>query len=152
MFTKVFRIGNDAEIRFTPKGDAVLNLSLAYNYGRKGDDGKRPTQWVEGSLWGKQAEALQPYLLKGSQIGATLDDLHIEIYEGKNGAGHKLVGRIINVELVSNKFDSKPVEPPQENPIAEALKREAREDKQSTAKSAAKAKGDFDDFDDDIPW
>ena len=112
MFTKVFRIGNDAEIRFTPKGDAVLNLSLAYNYGRKGEDGKRPTQWIDGSLWGKQAEALQPYLLKGSQIGATIDDLHIEKYDGKNGDVYKLVGRIINIELVS----SKPAEPPQDKP------------------------------------
>lgn len=99
MFTKLFRIGNDPQIRFTQKGDAVLGLSLAYNYGRKGDDGKKPTQWVEGSLWGKQAEALEPYLKKGGQVVCTLDDLHIEEYEGKHGAGHKLVGKIVGIEF-----------------------------------------------------
>ena len=103
MFTKAFRIGQEPNLRYTQKGDAVMGLSLAYNYGRKGDDGKKPTQWVEGSLWGKQAEALQPYLQKGGQIVATLDDLHIEQYEGKNGPGHKLVGRIVGLELVGGK-------------------------------------------------
>jgi single-strand DNA-binding protein len=92
----------------------VLGLSLAYAYGRKGEDGKRPTQWLDGSLWGKQAEALAPYLLKGGQISATMDDLHIEEYEGKNGKASKLAGRIVNIELVSsgqserNQVPSKP--------------------------------------------
>lgn len=103
MFTKLFRIGNDPQVRFTQKGDAVLGLSLAYNYGRKGDDGKKPTQWVEGSLWGKQAEALAPYLAKGGLVVCSLDDVHIEEYEGKNGAGHKLVGRIVGIEFAGSK-------------------------------------------------
>lgn len=96
----LFRIGNEPQLRFTQKGDAVLGLSLAYSYGRKGDDGKKPTQWLEAALWGKQAEALAPYLQKGGQIVASVDDLHIEEYEGKNGPGHKLAGRIVSIELV----------------------------------------------------
>jgi len=136
MFTKLFRIGNDPVIRFTQKGDAVLGLSLAYAYGRKGEDGKRPTQWLDGSLWGKQAEALAPYLLKRSQISATLDDLHIEEYEGKNGKASKLAGRIVNIELVSsgqserNQVPSKP-EPRQ---------------------PSAKPSSNFSDMDDDLPY
>ena len=62
------RIGRDVELRYTPSGDAVCNIALAVDYGRKGQDGKRPTQWYEVSLWGKRAEALQPYLLKGGMI------------------------------------------------------------------------------------
>jgi len=110
MFTKAFRIGNQPLIRHTPKGDAVLGLSLAYAYGRKGDDGKKPTQWLDGSLWGKQAEALAPYLNKGGQIVATIDDLHIETYQGKNGEGHKLVGRIVNLELLGGKPEGQTVQ------------------------------------------
>ena len=34
------RIGRDAEIRHTAGGDAVASLSLAFTYGRKGEDGK----------------------------------------------------------------------------------------------------------------
>jgi hypothetical protein len=37
------RLGRDAELRYTPNGDAVCNLALACEYGRKGQDGKRPT-------------------------------------------------------------------------------------------------------------
>jgi single-strand DNA-binding protein len=135
MFTKLFRIGNDPVIRFTKNGDAVLGLSLAYAYGRKGEDGKRPTQWLDGSLWGKQAEALAPYLMKGNQISATLDDLHIEEYEGKNGKASKLAGRIVNIELVSsgqserNQVPSKPEPRP----------------------SSAKPSSNFSDMEDDFP-
>ena len=62
------RIGKDAEVRYSPNGDAIANLSLAFTYGKKGTDGKRPTQWVDATLWGKRAESLAPYLKKGGQI------------------------------------------------------------------------------------
>ncbi len=102
MFTKLFRLGNDPQVRFTPGGDAVMNLSLAYNYGRK-VDGKKPSQWIEASMWGKQAEALQPHLGKGIQVVCTIDDLHIEEYEGKNGKGHKLVGKVVGFDFAGGK-------------------------------------------------
>lgn len=103
--TGVFRLGRDAELRRTPDGKAVVNLALAFNYGRKGDDGKRPTQWVEASLWEQRAEALAPYLRKGEAISCTLSDPHIETYEGQNGQGHKLVARVLDLELISGQGD-----------------------------------------------
>jgi len=99
MFTKLMRLGRDAEIRTIPSGESVCNLSLAYNYGKKGSDGNRPTQWVDGSLWGKQAEVLAQYLVKGKMVCVTLDDLHIETFQGRNGEGHKLAARVVNIEL-----------------------------------------------------
>lgn len=93
------RLGRDAEIRRTPNGDAVCNLSLAFSYGQRDSEGHRPTQWVDASMWGKQAEALQPFMLKGSVHCFTLSDIHIETYQGQNGEGHKLVGRVDSVEL-----------------------------------------------------
>jgi len=59
------RIGRDAEIRFTPGGEAVAGLSLAFTYRVKGE---KCTQWVDGSLWGKRAEALAPYLIDQPKI------------------------------------------------------------------------------------
>lgn len=93
------RLGRDAEVRFTQGGDAVASLSLAFSYGKKGADGNRPTQWVDGALWGKRAEALAPYLTKGILLAVTLDEVRIETYEGKNGQGHKLAGNVTQVEL-----------------------------------------------------
>ena len=36
------RLGRDAEIRTTSQGESVATLALAFSYGRKGSDGKRP--------------------------------------------------------------------------------------------------------------
>lgn len=93
------RLGRAAEIRYLPDGTAVANLSLAVNYGQKGNDGSRPTQWIDASMWGKQAESLAQFMTKGSVHCFALSDLHLEEYEGRNGKGVKLVARVDSVEL-----------------------------------------------------
>lgn len=106
MFTKLCRIGNDPQLRYTQSGTAALNLSLAYNYGQKGEDGKKPTQWLEAIMWGKQAEALQPYLAKGDQVVVSVDDLHVETYDRKDGGtGVKLTGRVVGFDFANAKRD-----------------------------------------------
>ena len=98
----VFRIGKDAELRNA--GDtSVINLALASSYGKKDREGKRPTQWIEASLWGKRAEALEQYLLKGQQVFVSINDVHIETYENRDGQTvPKLVGIIGDtLELIS---------------------------------------------------
>lgn len=98
----VARIGRDAEVRFTQGGDAVVSLSLAFEYGKK-VDGKKPVQWVDGALWGKRGEAMAPYLLKGQQVGVTLEDVHIETYtKGDGSAGFKLSGKVSNIEFAGS--------------------------------------------------
>jgi single-strand DNA-binding protein len=94
------RLGKDAEIRYTPAGMAVANLSLSYVCGLK-KDGEQyaPSQWIDASLWGKQAEALAQFMTKGSVHCFALSDVHIETFQGQNGPGHKLVGRVDSVEL-----------------------------------------------------
>lgn len=94
------RLGRDAEVRFTPAGDAVCNLSLAVNYGMKPAEGNRPTQWYDATLWGKQAEALAQYLVKGSVHCFALSDIRIEAFTRADGsAGTKLAARVDSVEL-----------------------------------------------------
>jgi len=131
-----FRIGKDAELRTTPSGDGVVSLALAFNYGRKGDDGKKPSQWIEASLWGKLAEALEPYLKKGGQIYAVITDPHIVQFEGKNGPGSKLVGRITDIELIGGRSVESAPEP--------ATK--------PVPKPAPKPSRPINDIDDDVPF
>lgn len=96
----LFRLGRDAEVRFTQSGEPVAGLSLAFNYGRKDADGKQPTQWIEASLWGKRAESVAQYLTKGTLIYATLEDPHVEVYDKRDGGqGAKLVARVSNIEF-----------------------------------------------------
>lgn len=117
----VARLGRDAELR-TAGQNSVTSLSLAYNYGRKDEQtGNKPTQWVEGDLWGKQAEALAPYLLKGKQVSVIVDELHEEKFHTRDGGqGTKLKGRIISIELVGGSGDAKPAAAPAQRAPAPA--------------------------------
>ena len=135
--TGVFRLGRDAEVRYTQGGDAVCSLSLAYNYGRKGDDGKKPTQWIEAALWGKRAETLASYLLKGTMIYACLGDLHIEEFESKNGHGVKIAAHIDDLEFAGG------------NSVEQS-----QQQRQQPQRQAPKPRQQphADDFDDDIPF
>lgn len=137
-------IGRDAELRTTPEGTSVCNLSLAFTYGRKGGDGKRPTQWVDASLWGKQAEALAPYLVKGGRVAVTLQEVHIERFDRRDGTqGEKLVGRVIDIQLAGSPREGSAPAPATAPAPARAPAPAAR--------TAAPAPA-FDDFEDDIPF
>lgn len=134
------RIGRDVELRRTSGGDAVASISLAFTYGRKGEDGKRPTQWVDAALWGKRAEALAPYLLKGGLVAVTLEEVHIETFQGSSGPGHKLVGKVLDIELAGG--GDKPAAAPRPAPAP------AR----APARAPAPAASGFDDEDEEIPF
>ena len=95
----IARLGRDVELRTTQQGEKVAGLALAFSFGRKDADGKRPTQWVEAALWGKRAESLAQYLVKGTLVSVTLDEVHIQTYQGQNGPGHKLAARVLDIEL-----------------------------------------------------
>jgi single-strand DNA-binding protein len=131
------RLGKDAELRHTPSGDAVVNLALAFTCGAKSQDGKRPTQWVDATFWGKRAESLAPYLLKGGLVSITLDDVHIEKYQSANGEGTKLVGKVLQIELAGGGQSA--AAPVQQQPAAKPAQRQA-------------AKPDFVSEPDDIPF
>jgi single-strand DNA-binding protein len=66
----VGNLGRDAEVRFTPSGQAVASFSIATteNWTSKDGEKKEQTEWHRIVLWGKSAETLQPYLTKGKQI------------------------------------------------------------------------------------
>lgn len=128
----VARIGNDPALRTTAQGKPVMDISLAFQYGRKGDDGKHPTTWVKGSLWGDRCEKLQPYLAKGQQIYVQLSDIHINSYDKKDGSGTatELRGRIDTLEFVG----------------------EAKKKDDAAQKPVKQETPSIDELDDDIPF
>lgn len=64
---------------------SVLNFSLAVQKRQKGQDGKYLTLWVECSLWGTRADALAPYLKKGSKVTVT-GESDVETYQANDGS------------------------------------------------------------------
>lgn len=70
---KIQLMGNitrDPEVRYTPKGTAVTDISLAVNRSFSGDDGERreETTFVDITFWGRQAEVIGEYMKKGRPI------------------------------------------------------------------------------------
>jgi single-strand DNA-binding protein len=73
MFQKIVLVGNlgrDPEMRYTPGGHAVTNLSVATNRTYTDGSGEqvKETVWFRVSVWGKQAESCHQYLRKGRQV------------------------------------------------------------------------------------
>src|SRR3546814_842929 len=72
-------LGKDSEFRTTQRGDKVLSFSVGVKQGY-GD--RASTNWFRCSVWGKRAETLAQYLLKGVKVVAQ-GELTIGEYQGK---------------------------------------------------------------------
>lgn len=147
ILTGLFTLGRDAEIRVTQGGTTVVQLAVAYNYGRKGEDGKKPSQWVRASMFGKQAETLAPYLTKGKQVSLVIRDLRIATFQKQDGTtGTSLEG-------VAD-FDDFARGPKQEGAAPAPRPSPAPAPQQRAPAPAPRAGGGsgFDDMDDDVPF
>jgi single-strand DNA-binding protein len=72
-FNKVILMGNltrDPELRYTPKGTAIAEISLAINRKWKSETGeaKEEVTFVEVATYGRTAEVIAQYLKKGRPI------------------------------------------------------------------------------------
>ena len=88
-FNKIIIVGNlgrDPELRYTPQGNAVCNISVATSEKRKDKTGEFQdiTTWFRVSLWGKQAENASKYLSKGRQVYIE-GRLRVEEYTDRDG-------------------------------------------------------------------
>lgn len=73
------KLGADAILRNTQGGDSVCSFSVAQD---QRDGREKTTAWYRCSIWGKRAEALAPYLLKGTSV-TVAGGLTVKEYEGK---------------------------------------------------------------------
>jgi len=84
---KVMVIGTltrDPEVRYTPKGSAVADLSIAVNRAYTADNGEKREEvtFIEVTVWGKAAESAGQYLTKGRQAFVE-GRLQMETWEDK---------------------------------------------------------------------
>ena len=92
------QLGKDAEVRFLQNGDAVANFSVADSQGKD-----KLTIWWNASLFGKRAESLAPYLLKGQAVTVTGTVTERE-YTDKDGNKRKAMDvRVNDVALQGGK-------------------------------------------------
>ncbi len=64
------RLGQDPEKRVTPAGHSVISISLATTEHFSSKDGQKQerTEWHKLVFWNKQAELIEQYCKKGSQL------------------------------------------------------------------------------------
>lgn len=122
-------IGKDSEVRFMPNGDPICSFSVADSMGKD-----KPTIWWNCSLFGKRAEALSQYLVKGQQVTVIGNVTEREWTDKEGGKRKSMDVRVSDVALMGGKREG----------ATPAAPRQA-------AKQPAAASG-FDDMADDIPF
>ena len=96
----VGRLTRDAELKYTTGGTAVSKLGIAVNKRvKKGDEWTEQASFFDVTLWGKMAEGLNQYLVKGKQI-AIEGELEQERWEKDGQAHSKVTITASNVQLL----------------------------------------------------
>jgi single-strand DNA-binding protein len=129
------RLGGDAELKYTPAGDAVAEFSLAVTVRHK--DREPSTEWIQCSIWKERGERMARYLTKGSAVTVSGDvSTHAWLDRQTGEARSKLRCRVSEITLQGGGAEHE--EAPASRPAAGS----------ASAASAPHQEG----FDDDIPF
>lgn len=102
----VGRLTRDAELKYTNSGAAISNLSIANTKSRKqGDQWVEETNFFEATLFGRQGEALNQYLQKGTQVSLT-GELDYQSWEKDGQKRSKVVIKVNNIQLLGGKSNN----------------------------------------------
>lgn len=142
VFSFTGTVGRDAEVRYLPSGQAVLNVAVANNIGF-GE--KQQTLWITVALWGKRAEGqLQNYLKKGQQVFVS-GELSQREYKANDGTTK------VSLELNANILDL--VGKRGESAQSASQPQQYSQARPSSAASQGAGGDNFDTpYDDDIPF
>ncbi len=97
-------VGNDPEIKTFDGGKKLAKLSIATNESYKNEKGEKveETQWHNLVAWGKTAEIIEKYVVKGKEI-AIEGKLTHKSYEDKNGEKRYITEVVIDELLMLGK-------------------------------------------------
>lgn len=96
-------VGKANDLKYTDSNDAVLSFSVAV---RSGFGKSENTVWVNCSLWGKRAESLAPYIVKGASV-AVSGEVNNRAWANKDGVQQmSLEARVNDLTLIGGKQDS----------------------------------------------
>ena len=138
-------ISEHLNLRYTPNGNAVVSFNLAVKKSYKVEPGKQDADFFRIVAWGKLAENLVEYTKKGSLI-AVNGSLNNNNYE-KDGV------RNYSVDVVADKIEYLVLDSKKDNSTTSS-------GNQSDVQSSENEQdyyyddfpGDYDEFDDDLPF
>lgn len=126
------QLGKDAELRALNTGDSVVSFSVADSQGKD-----KPTIWWSCTIWGKRAEALAQYLVKGQAV-TVIGTVTEREYTDKEGNKRKAMDvRVGEIALQGGKREAEQPAP--------------RKPSQDAFKARQVASSGFDDMDNDLP-
>lgn len=97
-------VGQDPEIKTLDGGKKLANFTIATNDSYKNDKGEKveQTEWHKLVAWGKTAEIIEKYVIKGKEI-AVEGKLTHRSYDDKNGEKRYVTEVVINDVLLLGK-------------------------------------------------
>jgi single-strand DNA-binding protein len=103
------RLTRDVELRYTPKGTAVAEISLAINRYRTDDAGNKSEEvtFVQVQLWARLAEIASQYLTKGKSCmidGRLQLDTWDDRQTGQKQSRLRVIGE--NLQLLGSRQES----------------------------------------------
>lgn len=100
------RVTRDAELRYTSTGTALSSFTIAVNRSvKKGDQWTDEASFIDLTVWGKTAENLNKYLVKGTQV-AVQGSLEQQRWEKDGQKFSKLAVHVDSVQLIGGKRES----------------------------------------------
>ncbi|SHL74646.1 single-stranded DNA-binding protein [Flavobacterium chilense] len=96
--------GSDPEVKTLENGRKLAYLSIATNESYKNDKGEKieQTEWHRVTAWGKTAEIIEKYVVKGKEV-AVEGKLTHRSYDDKNGEKRYVTEVVINEILLLSK-------------------------------------------------
>lgn len=110
------RLTRSPELRYAPNGTPVAKMGLASNRRfKQGDELKEEVLFVDVAVFGKQAENVSQYLVKGSGVlvEGRLSQSRWETEDGQKRSKHEIVAQ--SVIFMPKKQDGGDAPPPDES-------------------------------------
>ncbi len=142
----VGRLGKDPETRYMTNGEAVTNVTLATSENWKDKSGEKQerTEWHNLVFYRRLAEIAGEYLKKGAQIYVE-GKIQTRKWQDKEGKDRYTTEIIVNeMQMLGSKSGGAG--------SFEVVDRPASGGASSAPRPAPASKGNFDNFDDDIPF
>jgi single-strand DNA-binding protein len=94
-------VGNDPEIKTLENGKKLAHLTIATNEKYTNDKGEKieQTEWHRVTAWGKMAEIVDMYIVKGKEV-AIEGKLTHRTYDDKNGEKRYITEVVVNEILL----------------------------------------------------
>lgn len=145
------RLGADVVVRHLQDGTPIINMAMAFNYGKKDpQSGKRKSVWIDAAMSGERVVKLAPYLVKGQQLLVHLAEPHLETYTARDqSTATKMVAYVDHLEFAGDAPQQQAAPAPAPAPQREPTREEAQHRQRPPPARPAPGPSGFDDLEDD---